>query len=224
MPTLTDSTSLSLQQVDFIISRSDVPLGYANRSLQGEGMQWEGLEHPHGPVGSCSRVGGSWAVGVLCGFTFLSCGWLLTLRANRLFLMGMSKGTGSGVSSKLQLCSSCCFSPFRLLSGKGDAGGGRVGISPLPLTGGGGEGRVLVVSVFSPAFLQVPGPCRDPIIDATSPISADIGPNLGSMITSHIRSSTDGALGSLQSLLQGTGLIPGRLARGSEGWWNQEVG
>ncbi|TRZ25517.1 hypothetical protein HGM15179_001576 [Zosterops borbonicus] len=31
----------------------------------------------------------------------------------------------------------------------------------------------------------------------------DIGPNLGSMITSHIRSSTDGALGSLQSLLQG---------------------
>lgn len=136
MPTLTDSTSLSLQQVDFIISRSDVPLGYANRSLQGERMQWEGLEHPHGPVGSCSRVGGSWAVGVLCVFTFLSCGWLLTLRATRLFLMGMSKGTGSGVSSKLQLCSSCCFSPFRLLSGKGDAGGGRVGISPLPPTGG----------------------------------------------------------------------------------------
>ncbi|XP_017581604.1 PREDICTED: prominin-1-A isoform X2 [Corvus brachyrhynchos] len=31
----------------------------------------------------------------------------------------------------------------------------------------------------------------------------DIGPNLGSMITSRIRSSTDGALGSLQSLLQG---------------------
>ncbi|XP_051655930.1 prominin-1-A-like isoform X1 [Manacus candei] len=31
----------------------------------------------------------------------------------------------------------------------------------------------------------------------------DIGPNLGSMITSHIRNSTDGALGSLQSLLQG---------------------
>ncbi|XP_066047159.1 prominin-2-like isoform X2 [Chamaea fasciata] len=31
----------------------------------------------------------------------------------------------------------------------------------------------------------------------------DIGPNLGSMITSRIRSSTDGVLGSLQSLLQG---------------------
>ncbi|OWK62337.1 Prominin-1-A [Lonchura striata] len=31
----------------------------------------------------------------------------------------------------------------------------------------------------------------------------DIGPKLGSMITSRIRSSTDGALGSLQSLLQG---------------------
>ncbi|XP_029814442.1 prominin-1-A [Manacus vitellinus] len=31
----------------------------------------------------------------------------------------------------------------------------------------------------------------------------DIGPNLGSMITSRIRNSTDGALGSLQSLLQG---------------------
>lgn len=57
MPTLTDTTSLSLQQVDFIINKSDVPLDYANRSLQGEGVRQEGLEHPHGPVTSCSRLG-----------------------------------------------------------------------------------------------------------------------------------------------------------------------
>ncbi|KAJ7397564.1 prominin-1-A-like protein [Pitangus sulphuratus] len=35
----------------------------------------------------------------------------------------------------------------------------------------------------------------------------DIGPNLGTMITSRIRSSTDGALGSLQSLLQGMEML-----------------
>ncbi|XP_063261540.1 prominin-1-A-like isoform X2 [Prinia subflava] len=35
----------------------------------------------------------------------------------------------------------------------------------------------------------------------------DIGPNLGSMITSRIRSSMDGALGSLQSLLQGMEML-----------------
>lgn len=81
-----------------------------------------------------------------------------------------------------------------------------------------------MVSVFSPAFLQVPGPCRDPVICTTFPISADIGLTLGSMITSCIRSSTDGALGSLQSLLQGTGPIPGRLARDLGRCWNQEMG
>lgn len=84
------------------------------------------------------------------------------------------------------------------------------------------EGGVLVVSVFSPAFLQALGPCRGPVIDTTSPISADIGPNLGSMITSRIRSSMDGALGSLQSLLQGTSPIRGRLAGASGGCWNRE--
>lgn len=161
---------------------------------------------------------------MLCGFIFLPCGWLQTLRATGLAFTSMYKGAGSGGSSKLQLCSSCCFSPFRLLCGKGDAGGGRVGISPLPPTWAVGEGGVLVVSVFSPAFLQAPGPCSDPVTDTTSPISADIGPNLGGMITSRIRSSTDGALGSLQNVLQGTGPIPQRLARDSGGCWNQEMG
>lgn len=53
---------------------------------------------------------------------------------------------------------------------------------------------------------------RSPIIDTVSPISADIGPNLGGMIISGIRSSMDEALGSLQSLLKGSGTIPGWLA------------
>lgn len=59
VPTFTDTTSLSLQQIDFIIKESNVPLDYANRSLQGEGVRWKGLEHPLGPVASCSRAGGS---------------------------------------------------------------------------------------------------------------------------------------------------------------------
>lgn len=150
---------------------------------------------------------------VLCGFTFLPCGWLLTLQAPGLVFLGLFKGSGSGGSPKLQLCSSFCFPLFRPLTGKGDVGGGRVRIFPLRPTWGVGEGGVLMVSVFSPAFLQAPRPCRDRVFDTTSPISVDIGPKLGSMITSHIRSSMDGALESLQSLLQGTGPIPGRLAR-----------
>lgn len=47
------------------------------------------------------------------------------------------------------------------------------------------------------------------VIHTVSPISTDIGPSLGGMIISEIRSSTDGALGSLQSLLQGSSPIPG---------------
>lgn len=81
-----------------------------------------------------------------------------------------------------------------------------------------------MVSVFSPAFLQAPGPCSNPVTDTASPISADIGPNLGGMITSRIRSSMDEALGSLQNVLQGSGPIPGRLVRHSGGCWNQEMG
>lgn len=84
---------------------------------------------------------GEWGqLGVLRGCASLPCRWLLTLGATGLVLMGMSKGSGFGGSSRLPLCSSCCFSPFRLLSGEGDGGGGRVGVSPLPPTWGVGVG------------------------------------------------------------------------------------
>lgn len=58
---------------------------------------------------------------------------------------------------------------------------------------------------------------RGPITDTISPISADIGPNLGGMIISGIRSSMDEALGSLQGLLQGSGNHPWVAGKVSEG-------
>lgn len=94
-----------------------------------------GLEHPCAPLASCSsRASGAWGpgwLGVLCGCVSLPCRWLLALGVSRVVLMGMSNGSGFGGSSRLLLCSSCCFSPFRLLSGEGDASGGRMGVSLL---------------------------------------------------------------------------------------------
>lgn len=73
-------------------------------------------------------------------------------------------------------------------------------------------GGVAVFSSF-PVSLRTPGGL---VIHTVSRISEDIGSNLGGMIIMGIRSSMDGALASLQSLLQGNGLIPGGLGRASE--------
>lgn len=72
------------------------------------------------------------------------------------------------------------------------------------------------VAVFGslPVSLRTPG---DLVIHTVSPISEDIGSSLGGMIIMGISNSMDGALGSLQSLLQGNVLIPGGLGRASDG-------
>lgn len=108
------------------------------------------------------------------------------------------------------------------------AGGGRVKVSPQPPARGWVWDGVLQGGCQ--CFWQLPCKPQDPgapILDTISPISADTGPNLGGMIILGIRRSMDGALGSLQSLLQGSGPIAGGLAgpwrglgrdTGSESW------
>ena len=168
-----------------------------------------GLEHPHAPAASCSgKAGGARGAGAAGGAAWgcLAAPHVVTDSGGHWAAsMGRSEGSGSGGSSTLPLCTSCCFSLFTHASGEGDTGGGRVGVSSLlPAWGWGCR-----------CFWQLlckPQDPRGPVVDTVSPISADIGPRLGGMIISSIRSSTDRALGSLQSLLQGSGPIPGGLA------------